>query len=144
MKKLSNIVLIVFLFGMLIAVRGFVSPYFYDPLNEYFKREYLYSSIPEINFNLYFLHIFFRYILNAIISLGLIYLLFKSRKLIIFSIKFYVISFIVLSLLLFVILKFNDFEGYMLVFYVRRFLIQPVFVFILLPAFYYQKLKESN
>jgi len=144
MKKLIGVVLIVVLFGMLIAVRGFVSPYFYDPLNDYFKREYLYSPFPEINFNLYFLHIFFRYTLNTIISLGLIYLFFKSRKLFIFSIKFYVISFVVLCSLLFFILKINDFEGYMFVFYVRRFLIQPVFVFILLPAFYYQQMKENN
>jgi len=144
MRKLSNIVLIVLLFAMLIAIRSFVSPYFYDPLSDYFKREYLYSPIPELNFNLYFSHVFLRYMLNAIISLALIYLFFKNRNLLLFSIKFYVISFIGLCLLLFFLLKIQDFEGYMLVFYVRRFLIQPVFVFILLPAFYYQKLKERN
>ena len=144
MKKLGNIVLIVLLFVMLIAVRGFIAPFFYDPLSDYFKREYLYSSIPAINFNLYFLHIFYRYALNAIISLTLIYLFFKNRKLLIFSIKFYVISFVGFSFFFFFLLKFDDFEGYMLIFYVRRFLIQPVFVFILLPAFYYQKLKGSN
>lgn len=144
MKKLTTIILIVLLFVMLIAIRGFVSPYFYDPLSDYFKREYLYSPIPAIDLSLYFLHIFFRYFLNTIISLGLIYLFFKSRKLLLFSIKFYVISFVGLCLLLFLLLKFDDSDGYMLIFYVRRFLIQPVFVFILLPAFYYQRLKENN
>lgn len=144
MKKPIKIVFIVLLFAMLIAVRGFISPFFYDPLSDYFKREYLYSSIPAINFNLYFLHIFFRYLLNTIISLALIYLFFKKRKLLMFSIKFYLISFVVLCLLLFFLLKYNNSEGYMLIFYVRRFLIQPIFVFVLLPAFYYQKLKESN
>jgi len=144
MKKLNSIILIVLFFAMLIAVRGFVSPYFYDPLSDYFKREYLYSPIPDIDLNLYFLHLFYRYCLNAIISLAIIFLFFKIRKLLVFSIKFYVISFMVLSLLLFALLKFNISNGYMLIFYIRRFLIQPIFVFVLLPAFYYQLLKERN
>lgn len=144
MKKPIKIGLIVLLFAMLIAVRGYISLFFYDPLSDYFKREYLYSSIPVMNFNLYFLHLLFRYLINTIISLALIYLFFKNRKLLIFSVKFYIISFVLLCLLLFFILKYDSSEGYMLVFYIRRFLIQPVFVFVLLPAFYYQKLKESN
>lgn len=144
MKKILRIVLIIFLFLMLIAIRGYIAAYFYDPLNEYFKREYLYSSIPDIEFGTYFLHLFLRYLLNAIISLLIIYFIFMKREILVFSFKFYVTAFIVLSLLLFVFLKYPIIDGYMLIFYIRRFLIQPLFVFILLPAIYYQQLKLNN
>jgi len=144
MNKVLRISLIIILFGLLIAVRGFVAPYFYDPLNEYFKNDYLYGTFPEIKYSTYFLHLFSRYFLNSIISLAIIYFIFQNKELMVFAIKFYVVAFIFLSIGLFILLRFHISEGYMLVFYVRRFLIQPLFVFILLPAFYYQNLKESN
>ncbi|OGS69970.1 MAG: exosortase F system-associated protein [Flavobacteria bacterium RIFCSPLOWO2_12_FULL_35_11] len=141
MRKSVRIFLIIVLFLMLILIRAVVQPYFYDPLLDYFKHDYLNASIPELDFGAYFLNIFYRYALNSIISLGIIYLVFKDVKSLYFSIKFYVLMFAVLSLMLFVLLKFNVTQNYLLTFYVRRFLIQPLFVFILLPAFYYQKLK---
>lgn len=144
MKKAIRILLIMVLFLMLILIRAFVQPYFYDPLLDYFKHDYLYTSIPELNFGAYFLNIFYRYFLNTIISLGIIYLVFNDVKALYFSIKFYVLAFAVLSLMLFILLKFNVTQNYLLTFYVRRFLIQPLFVFILLPAFYYQKLFEKE
>ena len=125
-------------------MRAVVQPYFYDPLLDYFKHDYLNAAIPELNFGAYFLNIFYRYFLNSVISLAIIYLVFNDKKALYFSIKFYVLAFLVLSLLLFVLLKFNVTQNYLLTFYVRRFLIQPLFVFILLPAFYYQKVKVEN
>ncbi|MHB1106820.1 MAG: exosortase F system-associated membrane protein [Lutibacter sp.] len=141
MRKSVRILLIVVLFLMLILIRAFLQPYFYDPLLDYFKHDYLNASIPELDFSAYFLNIFYRYFLNTIISLAIIYLVFKDVKALYFSVKFYLLAFVVLSLMLFVLLKFNVTQNYLLTFYVRRFLIQPMFVFILLPAFYYQKLK---
>lgn len=141
MRKSVRILLIVVLFLMLILIRAVLQPYFYDPLLDYFKHDYLYTTIPELNFGAYFLNIFYRYFLNTIISLAIIYLVFKDVKALYFSVKFYLLAFVVLSLMLFVLLKFNVTQNYLLTFYVRRFLIQPMFVFILLPAFYYQKLK---
>jgi len=145
MKKTIRILLIVVLFFMLISIRAFLQPYFYDPLLDYFKHDYLISSIPELNFGSYFLNLFYRYFLNTAISLAIIYLAFNKKKPFYFSIKFYVLAFVVLSLFLFILLKFNVTNSNMLIFYVRRFLIQPLFVFILLAAFYYQKLlSEKN
>ena len=144
MKKSVRIGLIIVLFLMLILVRAVVQPYFYDPLLDYFKHDFLNASIPELNFGAYFLNIFYRYALNSIISLAIIYLVFNDVKSLYFSIKFYVFAFALLSLLLFILLNFNIAPNYMLTFYVRRFLIQPLFVFILLPAFYYQKLKSPK
>ncbi len=140
MKKPLKIVLLGVLFLMLVAVRAFVQPYFYDPLIEYFKSDYLHSALPQLNLTLFFLNIFFRYALNTIISLAIIYLFFNNLKVLKFSLQFYIIAFIILSLLFFVLLKFNLNKGYMLIFYVRRFLIHPIFVLLLVPAFYYQKL----
>lgn len=129
---------------MFVVVRGVIAPYFYDPLNEYFKNDYLFGGVPNIKFSTFFLHLFFRYFLNTIISLGILFLFFDDKKTMVFAVKFYSISFVVLAVFLAVLLKFNISEGYMLIFYVRRFLIHPLFVFILLPAFYYEKLKGSN
>ena len=126
---------------MLIAVRAFAQPYFYDPLIDYFKSDYLHSAIPKIDLASFFLNIFYRYILNTVISLAIIYLVYTNLKELKFSIKFYIAAFIVLSITLFMLLKFDLNQGYRLIFYVRRFLIHPVFLLLLLPAFYYQKLK---
>ncbi|WP_457609644.1 exosortase F system-associated membrane protein [Lutibacter sp.] len=140
MKRKFQILLIVLLFTLLIAVRVFVQPYFYDPLIEYFKNDYLHTEIPNLDFSKFFLNVFYRYTLNTVISLAIIYLFFNNLKIVFFSIKFYIIAFVIFSLSLFIFLKL-DFD-YKLVFYTRRFLIQPLFVFLLLPAFYYQQLKK--
>tara|TARA_R110001583_G_scaffold41751_5_gene132661 strand:+ start:8685 stop:9122 length:438 start_codon:yes stop_codon:yes gene_type:complete len=144
MSKATKIGCIILLFLMLIAVRAFVQPYLYDPLIEFFKSDYLYSAIPEINLGQLFLNIFYRYTLNTIISLTIIYLVYNNLKVFWFSVKLYAIAFILLCITLFVLLKFNNNEGYRLIFYVRRFLIHPIFLLILLPAFYYQKLKVKD
>ncbi|WP_457618773.1 exosortase F system-associated membrane protein [Lutibacter sp.] len=140
MKRKIQILLIVLLFLLLIAVRVFIQPYFYDPLIDYFKNDYLHTVVPSLNFSKFFLHVFYRYTLNTIISLAIIYLFFNTLKTVFFSVKFYIITFVIFSLLLFMFLKL-DFD-YKLIFYTRRFLIQPLFLFLLLPAFYYQQLKK--
>ncbi|WP_456378164.1 exosortase F system-associated membrane protein [Lutibacter sp.] len=141
MTKTVKILLIVILFFMLIAVRAFIQPYFYDPLITYFKNDYLLAPIPEIKFTNFFLNLLYRYTLNTVISIAIIYVVYTNLKVLKFSIKFYVIAFIVLSSILFMLLKFDFNTGYRLIFYVRRFLIHPVFLLVLLPAFYYQNLK---
>jgi len=143
MSKTTKIVFIGLLFLMLIAVRAFVQQYFYDPLIEYFKGNYLYNTFPEINLGYLFLNIFYRFLLNTIISLTIIYVVYSNLKVLRFSVKFYAIAFVLLCFILFLLLKFDHNQGYILIFYVRRFLIHPIFLLILLPAFYYQKLKDN-
>jgi exosortase F-associated protein len=144
MNKLTRLLIIVILFVLLIVIRGYVAPYFYDPLNDYFKNDYLNAPLPEIEFSTYFIHLFLRFVLNTIVSLALIYLFFMNKKLLVFAVKFYGFSFLLLVLTLYLLLKFNIKDLNMFIFYVRRFLIQPLFVLILLPAFYYQILKGNN
>ena len=139
MKKRVKIPLLILLFGLLVLVRAFGTNIFYDPFIEYFKDAYLDQPIPEYNSFKLWMSIFFRYLINALISLIIIYVAFQKKGLVRFSIKFYVAAFIVMGLLYFILLQSEMINGHLFAFYVRRFLIHPVFVLILLPAFYYQK-----
>ena len=126
------------LFFMLVLVRAYAKQLFYDPFIAYFKDDYLHQAIPEFNSFKLYLNIAFRYWLNTLISMGIIYLLFQKQFLK-FSLQFYSIAFIILLILLLVVLQFNLFKSYLPLFYLRRFLIHPIFVLLLIPAFYYQK-----
>ena len=139
MKKRVRIPITGGLFLLLILVRAFETELFYDPFIEYFKDDYLHKPIPDYNGFILSLNILFRYLINAIISLAIIYFTFQKKGLVKFSVKFYVAAFIVLGFFYFILLKSEMLNGYLFAFYVRRFLIHPVFVLILLPAFYYQK-----
>ncbi len=139
MSRTLRILIIIGLFGLLILVRAFGTKIFYDPFILYFKNDYLDTSIPDYEGLKLWVSIFFRYVLNAIISLAIIYVAFQKRGLVRFSVKFYVAAFGVLGILYFILLQFEMINGHLFAFYVRRFLIHPIFVLILLPAFYYQK-----
>ncbi len=125
------------LFIALVFVRAYAKELFYDPFTEYFKDAYLHSNLPTYNLTNLSLNIFYRYVLNTFISIGIIYLLFQKQFLK-FSFQFYSVAFVILLFLLIVILKFNLFESYLPLFYVRRFLIHPIFILLLIPVFYYQ------
>lgn len=139
MGKGIRIGLIVVLFLVLILVRAFQSSLFYDPFIAFFKNDYLTSAFPIFETPKLFLSLIFRYMLNTLISLAIIYLFFQKKSLILFSIKFYLIAFIVLSGVYLLLLETSFSSGYLLAFYVRRMLIHPIFLLVLLPAFYYQK-----
>lgn len=139
MSRLMRIILIIGLFLTLILIRAYGSSLFYDPFIVYFQHDYLHSPIPEYSVFKLFISLFFRYFLNTLISLVIIYLAFQKKGLVRFSARFYLIAFLVLGAAYFVLLQIGFENGHLLGFYVRRFLIHPVFVLILLPAFYYQK-----
>ncbi len=134
MQKILKYGLIIFLVASLILVRFFAPKIFYDPFLHYFKNDYLHTGIPIIEKSVFFRDLFFRYVLNSILSIAILYLLFKEKYLK-FTLWFYVIAFVVLSSVLFLILKIGT-ADYKLLFYIRRFLIHPVFLLLLLPAFY--------
>ena len=139
MKKTIRIIITVLLIVLLFLVRAFEEQLFYDPLNSYFQNDYLYKKIPSLyRWNL-LLHLFYRYIINSLISLAIIHLVFRNKKIIKFSQLFFTISFLVLIVAFFFSLRNNLEGGYIFTFYIRRFLIQPLFLLILLPAFYYHK-----
>ena len=144
MTKLWKYLIIGVLILLLIAIRAFENVLFYDPFIEFFKYDYLLAKIPDYDGIWLLLHHFYRYGLNAIISLGILYVAFESLPVVRFSAILYAIAFVVLAGTYFYLINYDLQRDYLLTFYVRRLLIQPIFVLVLLPAFYYQrKIKEK-
>ena len=137
-NKIVRIIVAVLLLILLVSVRFFESSLFYDPLLQYFKGQYQHSPLPEIEYLFLFLNIGFRYFLNTIISLSLLYVIFKDIHMIKFTAVLYAVFFVVLiSILIFTMS--NEEPDNMLIFYVRRFLIQPIFILLFIPAFLFQE-----
>ena len=124
---------------MLVLVRTYEDSLFYDPFLNYFKSDYNNLPLPEINNLNLFIGLLFRYFLNSIFSLAIIYVLFKDRQGLKFASMMYVILFVILVIIFFCTLSFFREENNMVLFYIRRFLIQPIFLLLFLSAFYYQK-----
>jgi exosortase F-associated protein len=146
MNKVLKIGLIGVLFLGLVFVRFFEHELFLDPLLDFYSSKFSYSEAPEFNTFQVIGTTSWRYLLNSIISLGIIWIAFPSRKTLMFSMVFYALVYLVLTLLFWFFISDMERENFMTIFYIRRFLIQPIFVLILLPAFYYQKysVKEKD
>lgn len=143
MNKYIKIILALILFSLFFVVRAFESQLFYDPLLEYFKNDYLYKPIYDMDVPCLTLNLLFRYTLNSLISLGLIWVLFKRSDYLKFSIYFLILAFTFLIIVFMLLLRDNLESGYLLLFYIRRFIIHPLFLLLLLPAFYYQKISNE-
>ena len=143
-KLLNNkltIIQLIFLIGLLVAVRVFENDLFYDPFLNYFKEENA-SVYPEIkSFNL-FISLVFRYFINTILSLAILYVVFNDLNLVKFASILYVLFFVLLLLGFYSVLNFLDESHKMTLFYIRRFIIQPIFILLFVPAFYFQKKAE--
>ena len=125
---------------LIVLVRAFQEQLFYDPLLAFFKTES--KELPEYNSFKLFGGLAFRYFLNAALSLGIIYLVFKDRAILKLCTVLYLALFAVLIAVFFIIINAED-VNLLLLFYIRRFLIQPLFLILFLPAFYYQKKMRS-
>ena len=134
----------VLIFG-LILVRKYEDNLFYDPFLAFFKGDFLNKEFPEYDLARISIHIIFRYLLNSILTLGIIGLLFWSWKYVKFT-ALVLLGFLLILLPLYLFMIESEFSiGENLGFYIRRFLIQPMVLLILIPAFYYQKfLKNQN
>jgi len=136
-----DIFIAILLLSLLVAVRAFESQLFYDPFLVYFEGDYIKLPLPEFDGLQLFFGLSFRFFLNTMLSLGIIYALFKDKGMILFVSILYLILFVGLILAFFCILHFFKNQENLLLFYVRRFLIQPLFLILFLPAFYYQRLR---
>ena len=143
MKYLVKIVFSLFFLCLLFLIRAFETTLFYDPLIDYFKNDYLHQKIDDIDSWRLLINLLYRYLLNSIISLGLIWILFKRKDYVKFSGVFFVLAFIILIPVFLSLLKDNFQRGYLLLFYVRRFIIQPLFLLLLVPLFFYQKSSDT-
>lgn len=144
MSKTIQYILLFLLVCLLVLIRWFENELFYDPYLTFFHNDYLYIDSPRREVLKLVGYTVLRYVLNAAVSLGVLYVVFKERSVIRFSAIIYIVSFFVLicGYLYFVI---NPKQAdYYLFFNLRRFLIQPVILILLLPAFYYHKLTQKS
>lgn len=141
-KLLNNkrtVLILVLLVVLLAGVRAFERQLFYDPFLVYFEGDYMKEPLPAFNGLLLFLGLLFRFALNTLFSLGIVYFLFKEMEMVKFAALLYVFFFVILTVAYFFIIYFYGDQNNLILFYVRRFLIQPLFVILFIPAFYYQK-----
>ncbi|NVK53092.1 MAG: exosortase F system-associated protein [Flavobacteriaceae bacterium] len=142
MRRQLKYILIIGLVLLLFLIRAYEKKLFYDPLIVYFQNDYLYTTIPEINIWKLVVDLLFRFVLNSLITLAIIYLFFNEIKFVKFTGFFLMTSFIVLIVVFVVLLRAQFEQGYLFPFYIRRFLVHPLFLLILFPALYYYKTKK--
>lgn len=146
LKKISNhIIRVLFLFLFLVGlvmVRVFEDDLFYDPFLSFFMDNTNTQSLPDFDGLKLFLGLFSRYLLNTLLSIGIIYLLFKQIQLVKFSAILFLVLFAILILLFYAVLFLSSQPDYLILFYLRRFLIQPLFLILFVPAFYYQQISK--
>jgi exosortase F-associated protein len=137
-----KVVSILFFVLMLVLVRAYENSLFYDPFLEYFKKDFNNLPLPQYNSLYLVIGLAFRYGLNSVLSLGIIYSVFKDSNMIKFVSILYTLFFVFLMFSFFLIIYVYENQNNMMLFYIRRFLIQPIFVLLFIPAFYYQMKKK--
>ena len=142
MHKVLNYLLVGILFLLLVAIRAFEDVLFYDPYLTFFENDYLYIDSPRREVAKLILNTTLRYVLNTMISLGILYFVFKDKGVIRFSMFIFFLAYALLMIPFSYFVINPKQEDYYLFFNIRRFLIQPIILIILLPAFYYQKQKR--
>ncbi|MBT8304643.1 MAG: exosortase F system-associated protein [Bacteroidia bacterium] len=139
MNNFSKVISVGILAGLLILIRVFESQLFYDPYLLFFQDDYLRMDYPNREVFKLIAFTTLRYLLNTLISLGIIYIIFKDKSMIKFAAILYVIAYLILLVLFLYFVLNPRQEDYLIFFYIRRFLIQPILLLLLLPAFYYFK-----
>lgn len=139
MKKPYKVVIILGLFILLALVRVFEDRLFFDPLLDFFKTDHSTEPLPEFNTVKALLHVVFRFMINTVLSLAILWIAFRDRGVIKLSIFMYGLLLVVGIIIYSLLLSWGSSTDHMILFYVRRFLIQPVFLLLLMPAFYFHK-----
>ena len=127
----------------IVGVRFLEQDLFYDPLLDYFKHTNR-EVLPPIDFVRLYIHVFFRYMINLLLTVLIIKLIFWKQSYVKFTIIVGILGLLIL-LPIYAYMISNELKsGEMLFFYVRRFLIQPMFLILLLPCFYYQEVQNKK
>ncbi len=138
-NKRLDIVIIGVLVTALLLIRMFESDMFYDPFLDFFHGDTQNKIVPEFNTIKLFLGLLCRYFMNSMLTVLIVYFLFKDVSIVKLTSILLSLFFVVLTILFFSLLYFSKTPDYLFLFYVRRFLIQPLFLILFVPAFFYQK-----
>lgn len=139
LQNRKSILIVLALILVLIMVRVFEDDLFYDPFLAFFKDDFQNKSLPDFDGFRLFLGLFMRYFINSVVTVFIIYFLFKEISIVKLTSILLFGFFIVLIGMLFLLLNYSTHPDYLYVFYIRRFLIQPLFLILFVPAFYYQR-----
>ncbi len=139
MNSLPKIIVVGILAVLLILIRFFENELFYDPYLLFFQDDYLRMDYPNREVFKLTAFTILRYVMNTVISLGIIYVIFRDRSMVKFAGILYAIALVILLILFLYFVLNPRQEDYLMFFYIRRFLIQPIFLLLFLPAFYYFK-----
>lgn len=142
MSKTTRFIWLFILFGLLVLIRFFEDSLFYDPYLQFFKNDYLYIDSPRRETLKLVLFTSLRFVLNTVISLGILYVIFKDKSVVKFASLIYIVAYLCLLIAFLYFVIDPKQEEYYLFFNIRRFLIQPLILVILLPAFYYSKIRR--
>jgi exosortase F-associated protein len=138
-NKRLDLVIIGVLVTALLLIRMFESDMFYDPFLDFFHGDTQNKIVPEFNTIKLFLGLLCRYSMNSMLTVLIVYFLFKDVSIVKLTSILLSLFFVVLTILFFSLLYFSKTPDYLFLFYVRRFLIQPLFLILFVPAFFYQK-----
>tara|TARA_A100000171_G_scaffold47762_1_gene54249 strand:- start:36473 stop:36907 length:435 start_codon:yes stop_codon:yes gene_type:complete len=127
----------------LVLIRLYEETLFYDPLLNFFKTDHTTQPLPDFETGKLLANVFLRFLLNGMISIGIIWVIFQRKGVVKFSILLYLVILVMLITAFFILLNTSEAGEYFPLFYVRRFLIQPLLLFLLVPAFYLQRVNNS-
>ncbi len=142
-KPYRKHIMAILLLLLLMAIRLFEKRFFDDGLIDFFKHDYLNSSLPAVSVVKVLWVDSVRYGLNAIISILILLLYFKSTELGKFLGLFFVFFYFISLLLMLYALQTYQAGHYLVLFYSRRFLIQPLLLLLLIPALWMQQKNRS-
>jgi exosortase F-associated protein len=94
MNKLLKIVVIVLLLALLVVVRIFEDVLFYDPLLDFFKHDHSTKALPEFETVRLLVHLVFRFILNTLISLIILWVVLSTASHLCCYLRYFVCSYL--------------------------------------------------
>ncbi len=141
-SRLVSFVMIIILVVGLVCVRAFEVALFQDPLQSYFLGDFQKYAFPEISIFKLIALTSFRYLINTVISLWILWFLYKKNRFINAALWVYLFAFVILMSLFVILFQTSGDLGKMAFFYTRRFLIHPVILFVLVAGFYFLKSKK--
>ena len=126
MSKKAQYITAFLLLVMLVLVRVYEDVLFYDPYLIFFKNDYLFIDSPRREVAKLLFFTFLRYLINSLLSLGIIYCAFKDMQMLKFSVIVFAFGYMCFTIPFLYFVVNPRQEDYYLFFNVRRFLIQPI------------------